>query len=291
MQNTTKLAGAIAAIAGALQDLEPEMREKVIQAALLVCPATPTAPARKKRSDAGTSRSLPLLGTKMNASLFVIHQTLQDLEDLRATVEAEGDSEAVAAIDQQIKEWLTADAVKVTSYVALIRSREATVAAAKEERSRIDSILKAAQADVDRLKANALATMQAFNVKELKATPGGGLRRQSNGGVEALELDMQLPTEFRLITVTMPEPQWINIADEVSYAVDITVTANKSKIREALKQRVVCDKCAGKGETYMPNEDNEMVLVTCEKCEGKGTVPVTIPGARLLPRGEQVRII
>ena len=30
--------------------------------------------------------------------------------------------------------------------------------------------------------------MQQFGVKELKATPGGGLRVQANGGKEALEI-------------------------------------------------------------------------------------------------------
>ena len=187
----------------------------------------------------------------MSASLFVIEQSLVDLEELRATLLDEGDTEAVAAVDGQIKEWLTAEASKVTSYVGLIRSKQATVEAAKREKARVDAILKAAEADVERLKANALAVMQRFDVKELKATPGGGLRRQGNGELEPLDIP-QWPKDSSGNWKPMPVPE-APIVFIKTYAVPDT-----DKIRAALKSG--------------------------EKMTGSDLV-------RLLPSGEHVRVI
>lgn len=226
----------------------------------------------------------------MSAPLFVIEQTLLDLEELRAQVLEDGDAEAVAAVDAQVKEWLTAEAAKVTSYVGLIRSREATVAAAKAERDRVDAILKQAQADVDRLKANALAVMQRFGVKELKATPGGGLRRQGNGGVEPLELEGVLapgaviPTEYFKITVTMPYDLWWDQGGVSLPGTTPKIEPDTERIREVLKQRVPCIECGEYGR-------NTSGAGPCPKCEGSGTIPATVHGARLLERGEHVRVI
>src|SRR5580658_8010655 len=141
----------------------------------------------------------------MSLSLYQIEDSLQQLVDLREQAEAEGDSEALKVIDQQLREYLIAEASKVTSYVGLIRSRLALIRDCIDERDRIQNIERCAQADVDRLKANALAVMQQFGVRELKATPGGGLRIQGNGGVQPLEVDVALvPIEMSRVTVTMP---------------------------------------------------------------------------------------
>jgi len=228
----------------------------------------------------------------VSASLFVIEQSLVDLEELRATLVDEGDTEAVAAVDAQIKEWLTAEASKVTSYVGLIRSKQATVEAAKAEKARVDAILKAAEADVERLKANALAVMQRFDVKELKATPGGGLRRQGNGGLEPLDIP-EWPKDASGNFKALREHD----AGLVNFPSDFPVKAlyipDTEKIREEFKRRVTCPECKGSEFVHNPKaaQTGETVLITCPRCKGELTVPATVPGARLLPRGEHVRVI
>jgi hypothetical protein len=42
--------------------------------------------------------------------------------------------------------------------------------------------------------------------------------------------------------------------------------------------------------TYMAGEASTVVREPCKRCEGKGTVPAIVAGARLVPRGEHVRI-
>jgi len=187
----------------------------------------------------------------VSASLWQIEQSLVDLEELRATLLDEGDTEAVAAVDGQIQAWLTAEASKVTSYVGLIRSKQATVEAAKAEKARVDAILKAAEADVERLKANALAVMQRFGVKELKAMPGGGLRRQGNGGLEPLDIP-DWPKDASGSWKLLPTK------DAPQVYLKIFVLPDTDKIRAALKSG--------------------------EKMVGTSTV-------RLLERGEHVRCI
>jgi hypothetical protein len=149
--------------------------------------------------------------------------------------------------------------------------------------------MKRAQADVDRMKATALAVMQRFDVKELKATPGGGLRRQKNGGVDPVEVTEIgiVPIEYRRVTVTMTNEAWSSLviragADAVE-TLRSDLSPDTERIREALKQRVVCPEC--KGEAVTPGN------CRCERCDGSGTVPATVPGARLLPKGEHVRVI
>lgn len=124
----------------------------------------------------------------MTPSLYIIEDSLQQLAEARATAEDEGDSAAIAEIDKALSEYLTCEVAKVTSYVGLIRSREDTVEACERELARIKAMRDQAQADIDRLKSNALTVMQRFGIKQMKAMPGGGLRRQGNGGLQPLDI-------------------------------------------------------------------------------------------------------
>jgi hypothetical protein len=233
----------------------------------------------------------------MNESLYLIEDTLEQIQMQRQIAEAEGDSEALKVIDQIEREYLTKEAAKVTSYVALIRSRGATVLACQQERKRIADIQNAAHRDIDRLKANALEAMQRFGVKELKATPGGGFRRQANGGLQALETDVNvIEDDLLLVTVTMPRHVWDQVEAEVVLTCDLgdqllisSDKPNTDLIRDALKRRRVCPECGGVG---YPHDGEGYVTSSkeCQRCEGSGNIPNTVPGAKLLPRGEHVKI-
>jgi hypothetical protein len=195
----------------------------------------------------------------MRLSLYQIEWDLQQLADLRELAESEGDSEALKVIDQQLAQYLTAEAAKVTSYVGLIRAREATVLQCAGELERIRYIQKQAQADIDRLKQTAMEVMNRFGVRELKATPGGGLRIQGNGGLQALETDPDVPDEYAVITLKLTATQVVAIQTQMPKALEGCTFAKREwdteRIREALKR----------GES--------------------------VPGAKLLPRGQHVKVL
>jgi hypothetical protein len=212
----------------------------------------------------------------MSISLYQIEAALQSLVDLREQAEAEGDSEALKVIDQQLREYLTKEAAKVTSYVALIRKREQDLYACLKEEQRIHYLRVAAQADIDRLKANALAAMQQFGVKELKATPGGGLRIQGNGGKEPLEI-----AEWPKDPGGRYEARSADVGAIFEVPVKLFAVPDTERIREALAQRVPCPLCQAKN----------WIEAQCPRCAGAGTIPNTVPGAKLLERGEHLRVL
>jgi hypothetical protein len=236
----------------------------------------------------------------MSLSLYNIEDSLQQLMELRTQAIEEGDAEAEKVIDQQIAEYLTKEVAKVTSYVALIRSREAVVSEAAIEIARMQMILEAAKRDVERLKKTALDVMNRFGVRELKATPGGGLRIQANGGLQPLEIEgalspgAALPQEFFSVTVKMPFPVWAAIIRTMTEAgaypmlgtAREQIEPNTTAIREALKQRVTCPECKGSRFVgFYPDGE------PCPLCKQEGTIAATVPGAKLLDRGEHVRVL
>jgi DnaJ-class molecular chaperone len=61
------------------------------------------------------------------------------------------------------------------------------------------------------------------------------------------------------------------------------VVPDTERIRDALAQRVPCKQCGGDGHRRC--EDR------CPECDGAGTIPNTVPGAKLLERGEHLRVL
>jgi len=243
-------------------------------------------------------------------SLYVIEDSLQNLAGLRDQAEAEGDSEAIKVIDQQIAEYLTAEPAKVASYIGQMKSDDALIAACEEEIKRVKSIKKAAQARKDRMEANAIAVMQRFGIRSLSAKEHGSMRVQGNGGLEPLEIEdvNSLPEEFQLKSITMNVKAWYEIGywlgkyqgglDLWRTMVDILEgqppQPSTHFIRQALKRQIQCPECKGEGdyeETVMDSDGGPLqVDRECPRCNGKGSIPAAIPGARLLPRGCQLRI-
>jgi len=235
----------------------------------------------------------------MSLSLYTIEASLLELVRLREDAAGEGDSEALKEIDDSLREYLTAEAVKVTNYVSLIRDESATAEACERESERFADIARCKLANVARLKALALEAMQAFDVKELKATPGGGLRRQANGGIQALDVapDAQVAPQYMKATVTMSRRLLRQFMEGLSEADCREVSAKEEpdteRIREALKQRIVCPECEGLKPLCLADSEAEEnpEWFECQRCNGEGTIPNTIPGVKLLPRGEHVRVI
>ena len=225
---------------------------------------------------------------KMN--LYQIESDLQQLAELRDAAEAEGDSEALKVIDDQIAAYLTREPAKVDSYVGLIRKKMDYAAACELEADRLNQRAKALLMDVDRMKANALAVMQQFDVKAI-SSPTNTIRRQKNGGVQPLEVQPEsVPDQYRLFRITFTYSMWIsllaligdNLRDQMYEKVQSS--PDTEAIRKALEQCVVCPECKGGGRA------GGTLIEACPRCHGAGIIPATVPGARLLERGEHVRL-
>jgi chromosome segregation ATPase len=227
----------------------------------------------------------------MNLSLYTIEDSLQQLVDLREQAEAEGDSEALKVIEDQLAGYLKQEARKIDSYAGLIRTLKAEADLCEAEAERLTDRAKRADAFIERLKANALAVMQQFGVKELK-TQINTIRRQKNGGLQALEVTetpWTLPNEFKRYRVRLSAAQMSELMKALgeSGMAEVILTysiveADTEAIRAALAQRVRCPECKGEAVT----SGN----CRCERCNGAGAIPNTVPGAKLLERGEHVRL-
>lgn len=230
-------------------------------------------------------------------SLYAIEDSLQQLQEARDSAELEGDSEALKVIDQQFIEYLTKEVCKVDSWAGLIRRLEDEAEACAREATRLSDRAVAMKNRVTDLKATALFVMQRFDVKELK-TPTNTLRRQVNGGLQALEVTERaaLPMSMFNVAVRMDGETFVGFMEkmEVESSSMLRISsimrayalfeADTNRIRETLKQRVPCKRCGGTGNTRPP-------MNVCEVCEGSGTIPNTVPGARLVPRGEHIRVL
>jgi Siphovirus Gp157 len=177
----------------------------------------------------------------MSLSLWNIEQTLQDLADARESAEDAGDAEAVKAIDAEIVAYLTREAMKIDSYASLVRKWQTEANLLANEARRLLERSRRMNADVDRLKKNALAAMQTFNVTEFK-TPSNTMRRQKNGGLQALEVDKtpdnepDVDEDFIDVAVRMPLNDWERITGICKWhtPLDIEYIVSEKKLRDAL---------------------------------------------------------
>lgn len=229
----------------------------------------------------------------MNLSLFAIEESLALLAETREAAEADGDTAAVEQCDKALAEYLDKSAAKVDSYAALIHRSRAEAQTCADEIERLTARFKRTTAFVDRLRANALEVMQRFNVKELRS-PTNTLRRQANGGMQPLETDQAVPMGLRKVTIMMTgdcylwllsllqgdsHPKHPLLMGAMEAATD---APDAQRIRVALAQQVRCPEC--KGEVVTTGN------CRCERCDGTGHVAQTVPGAKLLARGEHVRL-
>ncbi len=192
-------------------------------------------------------------------NLYQIESDLQQLVDMREAAEAEGDSEALVVIDNQLTEYiLSKEPEKVRSTVNFIRWRESQAASCKAEKERWADLQHKAEADVKRVKANVLGCMQAFDIKALNdERTGQGFRRQGNGGVQPLDIPewpRDSSGDFELLRMDTEGSG--RVAPSIpQIPLKLFVAPDTERIREAL----------ARGEQ--------------------------VPGAKLLPRGEHLRVL
>lgn len=226
-------------------------------------------------------------GDSMPTSLYQLEAAIVELFALRDEAEHEADSQSVAVIDQEIQKWVAAELRKVDGVVSFIRETDVRAHILETEAKRLTRRAQVWRAKGQRVADAALRAMQDHGITKPLHGNSSTLRIQKNGGQEPLELSEGhlLPTEYRLITVTLRETEWSKIAEQISYAVDVKMSADNAGIRAALKQRVTCPECNGHGSYW-----DTGAAIRCVRCEGSGTIPNSVPGARLVPRGEHLRI-
>lgn len=238
-----------------------------------------------------------------------IYELLQVRREQIATphLDAESQHLILAEVDKAIREYVVGEISEnpnsIHQFILESRARQQDL---KAEKKRIDGLLAAEEGE--EALATHILTEVLTEIGETSLPVRGTLRLQPNGGIEPLEVTnvYWLPEGLKRYTLTMRGDLyhwlWSVVTEfEKKHAVhplahqafdDASSSADNSAIREALKQRMPCPNCndliAGVGFdlTEYGGGKNE----PCPTCQGKRTVPVSIPGARLLERGSHLRV-
>jgi len=207
----------------------------------------------------------------MSQSLFIIERALADLCETRQELEEqpaytpeqiEEKHAAIDAVDAAIVEYITAEVRKVDNVARFLTELKAREKALDYEIDRLTGIRDQAARTEERIKAVVLQVMRDCDVKKLEGKIGT-LKRQGNGGVQAVDIAQPelVPPNMRWYTVRM---------GGIAYG-------------------HICSLCAGapQGEavlgTAKSEPDKEAIRKALEAGEG-------VPGCRLEPRGEHLRV-
>ncbi len=209
-------------------------------------------------------------------TLYSLQDELAQLISVRAEMSETG--EDTATIDAAIAEYMQALPEKVDSVAHVIHTLESQIALAKVEEDRLEARRKKFSAALDRLKAYVVDVLSQIPEPKRGSRKIEGstatLCLVKNGGLEALDITEPtiVPDEMCVAEVRMPWSDWERITP-----LDLQDRAKRvpdnAAIRAALKSP--CWLCAGKDED-------------CDQCGGTGLS--TVPGARLLPRGQRLEV-
>lgn len=209
--------------------------------------------------------------------------------------DAERLEEELAVIDDQIREYITAEIRKVDGIRAFWRHCELMAQAAKEEAETQAARSKAWRNRLDRLKQTVQLVMETipFPAGKPRKLEGrtGALLLKGNGGRPAVEVydESLIPNECKTVTITMTVPRWYEVLDEIDMVGVTGVTIGPSLpslslIAEQLAKP--CTLCCGSKTITRPAELRGDETVDCPDCGGSGKASVS--GARLKPVGVHV---
>jgi hypothetical protein len=235
-------------------------------------------------------------------SLYTIEDALLQLlearEELRAEIAADPmhpdiDADAhgvrvsaaaaeLAEVEKALAEYVTREVRKVDGIHNYLWSAKVAYEAAREESARFAERARRIKDSSDRLKQLCCDVLAAAGKKRLDGTGGRYLLRKGNGGLQPLQVQEDvLPEELVDVTVRLPLNEWRALA-----ARGIGVDRGKIVAREPANDRIraalqePCKRCGGIGERPEVGPD------PCIDCNGTGKA--TVPGARLLERGEHL---
>lgn len=234
--------------------------------------------------------------------LYQIDRELMELVALREELaettalsmpEIEERAASSSAIDARIAQYMTAARAKTDAIAYTIREMTTRADIESQEAARHAKRSATWKAQATRLKDYVLRFMTGQDppITRLE-TPANRLRVQANGGLMPLDVyaPLQVPVAYKRCALRLTYAQ-TEVLRECAAAIedktleklllDATCRAepDADAIRTALSQSVICPMCNGVLD----------VINGCDKCGNKGTVPVEIPGARLLDRGKHLR--
>lgn len=232
---------------------------------------------------------------KWARSLPALYNILANVDELRAyreqVVEDGALPDELAAIDKSIDDILSAEVVgkKADGICNTVHAWETLLAEAQALEMRATARRKHWEDRIAYLKERTLHAMQAHSVTRIE-TATNRLRVQNNGGIQPLETKLELlPGDLITTTLRMTRMAYALACamwdiEEVSTV--ISEEPNNTAIRAALSTPVVCPECDGE-RVHLGNVVDSSI---CPRCDGKGTIPATVAGARLLPRGTHLRL-
>ena len=148
-------------------------------------------------------------------SLYKITAEIQRYHEAREQAEYEGDSEAVAAIDLGMQEYIKANLpAKVDGIRGYLKAQALAASVYEKEADELYGLAKRAKANVDRVKGYVLGCMAAAGVTKLAGSLHW-IRRQANGGVRPLEIRQRelVPDEMTEVEISMPTRTWAQIRE------------------------------------------------------------------------------
>jgi hypothetical protein len=206
----------------------------------------------------------------------------------RSAVLEEGETREseLELIDRAIQERVSAEIAKVDGIAYYLREFEARENAADAELRRMCTRKVAWKTRRERLQEMVIAVMNATGKTRLEGRANTLKLVKNPPSVEIAQPEL-VPTEYKKLKVTMPYTLWNALWEacpkelrEEMLAVRLGREDSepmKSKITEALKQRVQCGGCAGSGRRYHGVDWND-----CPDCAGTGKVNQGVPGCSLV---------
>lgn len=218
-----------------------------------------------------------------------------DNPDIEATADLQSARAELETIESQIREYVTAEIRKVDGIRAYWKHAELMRDAAKAEAATQAERAKAWDDRLKRLKDTCLMVMETipFPAGKPKKLEGrtGAIYLKGNGGKQAVEISDEslVPDEMCTVTVTFNALIWREtLKEEDRKWPNVILPAligkrvpSLSLIGEELQK--ACGKCNGVGAPW-----NNSSSIPCVDCGGSGKR--SVPGARLLDRGEHVEI-
>ena len=168
--------------------------------------------------------------------------TLYDIERGLAEALAARDEaktpEELSAAELALSVYADQELKKADGYINTIKAMEAAVEYRKAERDRHGLAAKRIQSSADWLKQHALAVMQEWGVRRIEGRTAGTLLVRANGGPQPLIVqDEILPSEYKLVTITLPQSEWNHILGDTSWDIHFRqngVVADNGEIRRCL---------------------------------------------------------
>lgn len=230
-------------------------------------------------------------------SLRKIETELAELGDLLQLAIQDGNEAEIAAIQEQIGKYLTAEQRKVDSYHGFIRNGLNLIGEIKAEEERLYGVRKALEGALERVKGVAVCVLQSLGKKRLEGSYGKRLRLHPSPVSVEITDPIQVPDQFVMVTLKIPLHFWKMLRNDIRYIGEITDNGTRefslTKIKAALEGAQMCPECNGrKTHAFTDTVDASGFARPwgdCPRCKGTGKIPGYVPGARLIKDAVHLR--